>query len=187
MEYKYQIEVFNAQGISFKKHLHVPEIHPVTQTRFCEQEDEAHVFKVNTLQNYGCILMSDTVFQRIGHSLRHGGSHNICLERFEVALHDTAAGRTYPALSGICKQSVEDAEWLFSPGLVLWMENKGYHHEAEYLKHVRNWRRACDERGLTNDQGSELNAGLLNYILDDLMPWHKEDGLRDFSLLEVNQ
>ena len=119
MEYKYQIEVFNAQGISFKKHLHVPEIHPVTQTRFCEQEDEAHVFKVNTLQNYGSILMSDTVFQRIGHSLRHGGSHNICLERFEVALHDTAAGRTYPALSGIRKQSVEDAEWLFSPGLVL--------------------------------------------------------------------
>ena len=67
------------------------------------------------------------------------------------------------------------------------MENKGYHLEAEYLKHVRNWRRASDERGLTNDQRSNLNAGLLNYILDDLMPWHKIDGLRDLSLLEVNR
>jgi len=66
------------------------------------------------------------------------------------------------------------------------MENKGYHHEAEYLKHVRNWRRACDERGLTSDQRSELNIGLLNYILEDLMPWHK-DGLKDLSLLEVNR
>ena len=28
---------------------------------------------------------------------------------------------------------------------------------------------------------------LLNYILDDLIPWHKVDGLRDFSLLEVNR
>jgi len=127
------------------------------------------------------------IFQRIGQSLRHGGPRNICLEMFEEALHDTAAGLTYPALSGIRKQSVEDVKWLFSPSLILWMENKGYHHEAEYLEHVRNWRRASDERGLTNDQRSKLNAGLLNYILDDLMPWHKNDGLRDFSLLEVNR
>ena len=46
--------------------------------------------------------------------------------------------------------------------------------------------RACDERGLTGDQRSKFNMDLLNYILDDLMPWHKVDGLQDFSLLEVN-
>ena len=68
-------------------------------------------------------------------------------------------------LSGICKQSVKDVECLLSPSLVLSMENKGYHHEAEYLKHVCNWRHASDERGLTDDQRSEFNAGLLNYIL----------------------
>ena len=27
----------------------------------------------------------------------------------------------------------------------------------------------------------------LNYVLDELMPWHIEDGLKDFSLLEVNR
>ena len=52
----------------------------------------------------------------------------------------------------------------------------------EYLQYVHNWRRACDERGLTDDQRSKYNRELLNYILDDLMPWHKDDGLRDFSL-----
>ena len=26
----------------------------------------------------------------------------------------------------------------------------------------------------------------LNYLLNDLMPWHKDPGLRDFSLLEAN-
>ena len=175
------------KGIPFINHVYVPEIHPLTQTGFCEREDEGHVLKVTRIFQVKLCLMGYSIFQRIGQSLRHGGPHNIHLERFEEALHDTAAGLTYPALSGICKQSVEDVERLFSPSLVLWMENKGYHHEAEYLKHVRNWRRASDERGLTDDQRSEFNAGLLNYILDDLMPWHKEDGLRDFSLLEVNR
>ena len=50
-EYKYQIDVFNAKGIPFKKHLYVPEIHPTTQTGFCEREDEAHVLKVSTPYN----------------------------------------------------------------------------------------------------------------------------------------
>ena len=27
----------------------------------------------------------------------------------------------------------------------------------------------------------------LDYILDDLMPWHKEPEWRDYSLLEVNR
>ena len=45
--------------------------------------------------------MGYSIFQRIEQSLRHGGPHNIHLERFEEALHDTAAGLTYPALSGI--------------------------------------------------------------------------------------
>ena len=36
-------------------------------------------------------------------------------------------------------------------------------------------------------RGVKFNAGLLNYILDDLMPWHEEDGLQNFSLLEVNR
>lgn len=132
-------------------------------------------------------MLHDFVFQRIGHSLREGGPHHIQLERFEEALHDPEAGLTYTALSGIRKQSVEDVERLFGEPLILWMKDKGYDNEAEYLQVIHNWRRACDERGLTDDQRSKFNTDLLNYILDDLMPWHKVDGLQDFSLLEVNR
>ena len=112
--------------------------------------------------------------QRIGHSLRQGGPRHIHLERFEEALHDPAAGLTYSALSGIRKQSVEDVERLFGQTVIAWMKTKGYQNEAEYLQYVHNWRRACDERGLTDDQRSKYNRELLAYILDDLMPWHKE-------------
>lgn len=108
------------------------------------------------------------------------------LERFEEALHDPASGLTYTSLSGIRKQSVEDVERLFSEPLIAWMEKKGYTFEAAYLRVVRDWRRACDERGLTDAQRSQYNTNFLHYLLDDLMPWHREAG-SDFSLLEVNR
>ena len=99
------------------------------------------------------------------------------MERFEEAVHDSTAGLTYTALSGIRKQSVEDVERLFGEPLILWMKNKEYNAEADYLQVIHNWRCACDETGLTGDQRSKFNMDLLNYILDDLMPWHKVDGL----------
>lgn len=30
------------------------------------------------------------------------------------------------------------------------------------------------------------NSNFLTYILDELMPWHADEGLNDYSLLEVN-
>lgn len=67
------------------------------------------------------------------------------------------------------------------------MEKKDYLVEAKYLRVIRNWRRASDERGLSNEQRSNFNNELLDYILDELMPWHKDEGFRDFSLMEVNR
>ena len=113
------------KGIPFINHLYVPEIHPLTQTGFCEREDEGHALKVTHVFQVKLYLMGYSIFQRIRQSLRHGGLHNIHLERFEEALHDTRTGLTYPTLSGIRKKSVEDVERLFSPSLALWMENKG--------------------------------------------------------------
>ena len=52
LEYRYQIGVFNAQGVPFRRHLYVPEIHPITQTGFCEREDEAHILKVCPLYSH---------------------------------------------------------------------------------------------------------------------------------------
>ena len=82
---------------------------------------------------------------------------------------------------------MEDVEQLFGESVITWMENKGYKIEAKYLRVVRNWRRASDERGLNDEQRYKFNKEFLNYILDDLMPWHRDEGLQDFSLLEVNR
>ena len=91
------------------------------------------------------VKLSVFFFQRIDHSLRQGGYADVQLKRFEETLHDSSSGLTYTALSGVCKQSVEDVERLFGDLLTNWMEGKGYTVEAEYLHVVRNWRRACDE------------------------------------------
>ena len=82
---------------------------------------------------------------------------------------------------------MEDVERLFGESVITWMENKGYKIEAEYLRVVRNWRRASDERGLNDEQRYKFNKEFLNYIFDDLMLWHRDKGLQDFRMLEVNR
>ena len=62
---------------------------------------------------------------------------------------------SYPALTGSGKQYVLDAEHLFHPELATFMEKKGYHFEARYIRVVWNWRRAGDECGLSERQRSK--------------------------------
>ena len=50
-----------------------------------------------------------------------------------------------------------------------------------------NLRKASDSRGLSDEVRQEYNNDLVEYILDELMPWHKEQETRDFSAMEVNQ
>ncbi len=66
------------------------------------------------------------------------------------------------------------------------MEKHDYEKEAMLLKAVRNWRRAIDERGLTEQQRQNLHQEFMDYICRDLMPWYSK-GLKDFSMLEVNR
>ena len=66
--------------------------------------------------------------------------------------------KTYITLTGVRRQSVRDVEQLFSPTVLAFTEEKGYDFEANYIHTVLNWRRACDERGL-----SEYHRSLLNY------------------------
>ena len=65
------------------------------------------------------------------------------------------------------------------------MRRKGYDVEANYIDIIGNWRRAGDKRGLSSLQRSKYNYSLLNFILDELMPWHKQS--YNFALLEVNR
>ena len=76
-----------------------------------------------------------------------------------------------------------DVERLFGSQLLAFMKEKQYVVEAEYIEAVLGWRRACDERGLSELR--RYNYKFLNYILDELMPWHWVN--YDFSLLEVNR
>lgn len=123
--------------------------------------------------------------QRIGSSLRRGGTRGIHLERFVQALEDPSSGLTYSALSGVRKQSVEDVERLFGPEVISFMKRNHYKDEAKYVEVVRNWRRSVDERGLCEDQRRQFRDDFISYILDEWMPWHR-NGL-DLSTLEVNR
>jgi len=55
------------------------------------------------------------------------------LERFVEAIKDSTSGLTYPALVGLRKQSVQDAERMFSEPLAEFMERKGYTEECKYI------------------------------------------------------
>ena len=109
------------------------------------------------------------------------------LERFMEAVTDPEVQLSYHAMIGTRKQSVTDVEQIFSRSVLEFMERKKYDIEAKYVRVIRNWRRACDERGLSHEQRSAFNSDLIEYILDELMPWHKEEGMKDFSTFEVNQ
>ena len=74
---------------------------------------------------------------------------------------------------------------IFSANLASFMESKGYTFEANFIQIILNSRRTCDERGLSEQQRSHYNYKMLNFLLDDLMPWHHE--IYDFSTLEVNR
>lgn len=80
-----------------------------------------------------------------------------------------------------------DVEQIFSNNVLKFMERKNYEVEASYIRVINNWQRACDERGLSDSERSRFNHNFIDYILDELMPWHRQPGLRDFSTLEVNQ
>ena len=126
--------------------------------------------------------VSFLLLQRIGHSTRRGGPHQLKLEVFADALHDKSAQLTMAAFTGQRKQSIQDVENLFSEEF---MERNGHAYEAMYIKTIRNWRLSCDERGLTQLRRCKYNYQMLNFILEELMPWYNEK--YDFSTLEVTR
>lgn len=47
-EFTYVVNEWHREGVPFRDHLYVPEVHPDTGVEFCEREDEGHVFKVSS-------------------------------------------------------------------------------------------------------------------------------------------
>ena len=40
VEFRYLVECWEKKGVPFKSHLHIPEVHPVTNTLFCERDED---------------------------------------------------------------------------------------------------------------------------------------------------
>ena len=64
--------------------------------------------------------------QRIAITTIVGCNKDIRLQRFEEALKDPKSGLTYSSFVGARKQSVIDAERLFSRSLCEWFQSRGY-------------------------------------------------------------
>ena len=121
------------------------------------------------------------ILQSIVHSLRSGGPEELKLERFMEAVSASEGQLSYHSFRGTRKRSVSDAEQLFGLRVV------GEKIEAKHARVVRNWRRACDERGLTVSHRIQYHNNFLSYILEEMIPWYDVPGMRNSSLLEVNQ
>lgn len=130
-----------------------------------EREDHCHVLK------------------RITEWLRSGVIPNVNLCFFGDGLHDSNTGLTYEALTGKQKQSVPYCEQIFSKGVLDFMERNGHATEANFVKVVRNWHKASDERGLSEETRANYNKEMLSFLLKDRMPWYWYD--KDFETLDV--
>ena len=165
--YHYEVLEYIKNGVNFKEHLYVPEVDEITGEQLHEREDHNHVLK------------------RITACTRAGSIPDVDLRAFVACLNAPNTGLTYSALTGQHKQLVPDCERMFSHGVLEFMEENGYKNEAKFVKLVRNWHKASDGHGLSEETSCNYNKDMLNYILEDWMPWHK-DG-KDYSVMDVNR
>lgn len=95
------------------------------------------------------------------------------------------ANLSFAALTGVRKQSIRDAENLFSASVQDFMRRKEYTEEEQLIRTVNNWRRACDERGLTIDVRVKYHQDLVNYFLKEVSPWYGTT--QNLSCMEVTR
>ena len=165
--FKAKINELLSEGANFREYLYVPEKDPDTLEYQHDREDHNHVLK------------------RIATSLRLGNIPGVDLRHFVSALNDPLTGLTYTALTGVRKQSVPDCERLFSAGVLKYMQDHSHIEEAKFVEVVRNWHKASDGRGIDEATRSSYNKAMLDWLLEDWMPWFREN--RDYSTIDVNR
>lgn len=151
---------------NFSDYLYQPEIGEGSCELVHHREDHNHLLK------------------RIVSCLRDGRIPGIDLRYMREALHDPNTGLTYEALTGKNKQSVPDCERLISPGVIACLE-KTHKSGADVIRIIHNWHKAVDGRGLNENQRSQYCEDMKFWLLDDWMPWHREN--KDYSLTDVNR
>lgn len=165
--FRKQVQEFKEQGVDFSTHLYVPEIDPATALVHHDRSDHNHLLK------------------RIASHLRDGGYDALNYEAFSDVLSDPLSGLTHAALVGKRKQSVKDAERLLSYHVVDSLRRHEYHTEADYVRIVAQWHEASDGRGLSQLQRCKYNYEMLNFVLDEWMPWHTDN--YDFTTIDINR
>lgn len=165
--YRYEVAQWKEQGVDFTAHLYVPEINPITGAEFHERGDHNHILK------------------RIACHTREGKCNSINYTIFDDAMRDKDSGLTHAALVGLRKQSVGDAERLLSFHVAEFLWKNGHTREAEYVQVIADWHASSDGRGLSQLTRCRNNYKMLQYLLDELMPWHKT--VYDFSFMDINR
>ena len=165
--YRKRVQEFKEQGVDFSTHLYVPEVDPVTGLVHHERSDHNHLLK------------------RIANHLREGGYDTLQYEAFSDVLADPLSGLTHAALVGKRKQSVKDAERLLSYHVVASLDRHGHNTEADYVRIIAQWHEASDGRGLSQLQRCRYNYEMLNFILDEWMPWHTDT--YNFATIDINR
>lgn len=100
-------------------------------------------------------------------------------------MYDPNTHLTFSAMTGQRKQSIRDVEVLLSEDVEKFMGSKKYMYEAKYVRAVRHWRLASDQRGLSQLERCRYNYELLNLVVTEMMPWFEEN--YNFSTLEVTR
>lgn len=165
--YRNTVNKLNQQGRDFSRHLYVPEVDQMTGKGYHERCDHNHILK------------------RMATSTRECRFQNLDPEAFDKAMMDPRAGLSHAALTGQRSQSVEDAEKLLLYHVVASMQRNGYDMEADYVSTIAGWHEAYDGMVMPQLRRSKANQKMLNYILDDFMPWYKD--YYDFTYIDVNR
>ena len=164
--FRHKIELLKQDcGVDFSKHLYQPELSNLTSEFLHEREDQNHVLK------------------SIRECLRSGSIRGVNLCYFRDALHDPSTSLTYGALTGKQKESVPHCEEIFSRGVLEFMQRNGHATEAKFIEIVRNWNKAADGRGLSEQTRSQYNKDMLNFLLEDWMPWFQQG--RDYATIDI--
>ena len=165
--FRHSVAVWKERGVDFSLYLYIPEVDPITESVHHEREDHCHILK------------------RIAKHTREGAYMALNLDAFDEAMLDPKTGLTHTALVGKRKQSVVDAEKLLSFHVATFLETNGHKKEAEYVKIVASWHEAADGRGISQLRRCRANYAMLNYILDELVPWHSKN--YDLSSIDINR
>ena len=165
--YREKIEELKKENVDFSTFLYVPEIDPIMGTPRHDRSDHNHLFR------------------RAAKSVREGKYNSLNYEAFDAALLDPKSGLTHAALIGKRKQSLVDAERLLSYHVVESLRRHGHEREAKHVEVIANWHEATDGRGISQLKRCKYNHLMLQYILDEWMPWHKS--CYDFSTININR